>query len=461
MAKNPTSSRAKAEKASKLHPKEFKTMENSLWCNLCKVFVSCEKKFNYESHRKSEKHTKALQNLTPPPGQQLIANYSSDNEESWHYKVTKAFMASNIPLSKMTKEPLNKLFKDIGHPLPSESKCRKTVETISTNLLDEIRQKFVDQKVFLVTDESDIRGQKYVNTLIGLVKDPTKTYLVECKPIQPSPTAQTMVTIIDDVLKSFSIERKNFLMLISDAAAYMVKAGQILKMLYEDCFHITCFAHLLHNCALRVKSFYSDVDNLIAAVKSLTVKNKTRKELFSDIGYPPVPIVTRWGSWLEAACFYAKNLPEVRNIVEAIPDDGIIVAKAKEALKCTTIGQSLMAIVRCYSELGNLVTKTESSKYTISDALADINAIDFGSDPCEIKQYLSNRFASNDMNKIEKMTNPHIAPQQYADLLLCQATSATVERSFSMLNKLLVKDRNFNPNNVHNYILLMYNENIQ
>ena len=92
-----------------------------------------------------------------------------------------------------------------------------------------------------------------------------------------------------------------------DAAKYMVAAGAILKSLYSKLLHVTCVAHLLHNCAMKVKSHFEDVDQLIAKVKSTTVKNKTRQAKFATIGCPPQPVVTRWGSWLNAALCYAKN----------------------------------------------------------------------------------------------------------------------------------------------------------
>ena len=61
-------------------------------------------------------------------------------------------------------------------------------------------------------------------------------------------------------------------------------------------FHVTCVAHLLHNCAMKIKSHFEDVDQLLAKIKAVTIKNKTRQAKFSGIGYPPQPVPTRWGS---------------------------------------------------------------------------------------------------------------------------------------------------------------------
>ena len=61
-------------------------------------------------------------------------------------------------------------------------------------------------------------------------------------------------------------------------------AGITLTSLYAKLFHMTCVAHLLHNCAVKIKSHFEDVDQLIAKVKAATIKNITRQAKFSAIG---------------------------------------------------------------------------------------------------------------------------------------------------------------------------------
>ena len=46
------------------------------------------------------------------------------------------------------------------------------------------------------------------------------------------------------------------------------------------------------------------------------------------------------------------------------------------------------------------------------------------------------------------MSRQEVAPAVYCLLLRCEPTAAAVERSFSMLNKLLARDKNFLPKNV-------------
>ena len=81
--------------------------------------------------------------------------------------------------------------------------------------------------------------------------------------------------------------------------------------------HVTCVAHLLHNCAMRVRAHFKTIDEVIATIKAATIKNKDRNKDFHDAGLPspPDPVITRWATWLRAALYYSENLPAVRTIV--------------------------------------------------------------------------------------------------------------------------------------------------
>ena len=56
----------------------------------------------------------------------------------------------------------------------------------------------------------------------------------------------------------------------------MCSAGKVLKEIYSNLLDVTCLARLMHDWALKVKSFYKEVDDLIAAVKASVVRNKSR-----------------------------------------------------------------------------------------------------------------------------------------------------------------------------------------
>ena len=92
----------------------------------------------------------------------------------------------------------------------------------------------------------------------------------------------------------------------------------------------------------------------------------------------------------------------------------------------------------------------ESAKYTIKEAVQAIQELDFDEDICIINQYIKKkRMQNNDISEIINMEG--ISPAAYFKLQNSQPTSASVERSFSMLKELLAKDRNFKVENVRHY----------
>ena len=139
------------------------------------------------------------------------------------------------------------------------------------------------------------------------------------------------------------------------------------KVLYLRLFHVTCLAHMLHNCAEKVCGAFADVDNLVARVKATTIKNKSRQAQFKHIGSPLEPVVTRWGTWLKATDYFADNVIEVKKIVNEFEGDGIIVKRAKEAVNDAGIAASLLKIKQGYSQLPGIIQKIESLKFSIAE----------------------------------------------------------------------------------------------
>lgn len=104
------------------------------------------------------------------------------------------------------------------------------------------------------------------------------------------------------------------LLFVTDAAPYMKKATKGLKVLFPKMIHISCLAHGMHRVAETIRAEFSEVDQLISNVKKVFIKAPTRiktfQELTENIPLPPQPIITRWGTWIEAAIYYAKYYEE-------------------------------------------------------------------------------------------------------------------------------------------------------
>ena len=127
-------------------------------------------------------------------------------------------------------------------------------------------------------------------------------------------------------------------------------------------------------------------------------------------------------------------------------DSAILVTQTKVSLRKGGLTGQLLKFKDQYKCLFKLIEKMESAKYTIKEPVQAIEELDFGEDPCNINHYIKKRMQNND-----------ILPAVYHMLQNSQPTSASVERSFSMLKKLLAKDRNFKVENVRQYMILHFN----
>ena len=307
MSKAKTTYAYKIQSIVKKFPDEFmKSINNQSYCNLCNCAVSRNKRFLVDSHRNTSKHQKALrrrsQNLIP----QTLQTLSRSSDYNFVEKVTKAFLFADIPLYKLNNTHTKNLIRDIGHRLPSETTSRRTALQLSEDELKRIRNAVCDKQFFFIVDESTLSDTQYLNILMGSETSHV-SYLYDCQPLKCAPNSNIIAQAVDDTVRNLEINSSFFCLLLSDAAKCMIVAGITLKSLYTKLFHVTCVAHLLHNCAVKIKSHFEDMDQLIAKVKTVTTKNKTRQAKFSAIGYPPQPVPTRWGSWLNAALYYAKN----------------------------------------------------------------------------------------------------------------------------------------------------------
>ena len=65
---------------------------------------------------------------------------------------------------------------------------------------------------------------------------------------------------------------------------------------------VNCVVHLQHNCAMRVRAHFKNIDKVKTTIKTATIKNKYRKKDFYDAGLVcPDSVITRWATWLKAA----------------------------------------------------------------------------------------------------------------------------------------------------------------
>ena len=247
-------------------------------------------------------HHKALSSTSQHRQHPLSIPTTSFDWNDYVGKVTFAFLSADILLYKLNNPDLQALFKYVfGQKAPSESTCRKRIDDMGKREVNRVCNILLDKVIFMVIDEANISGCKYVNTLVEDIEQPDTSHLLYCKILDSLPNQQTVIHAVDDAIRTLQTDRENFVLLLTDAARYMTAVGRVVKQTYPRIFHITCVAHGLHDAAQRIRANYEDADKLIAAVITLVVKNKDRRANFSAINSPPQLVVTRWRSWLKAA----------------------------------------------------------------------------------------------------------------------------------------------------------------
>ena len=317
MPKQAKSSIAKLRQTCHEYPDEFSaTPAGDLRCNLCDVLVKCDKKFFAESHQKSKQHQEKLETKSKSQSKQICLHFDQVNFKE---QVVSSFLAADIPLHKLNHPSLKSLFARMGKVLPPETAAWACVTKLASQKEEQIQELLRDKNIFLIVDEAEVAKQKYISVLVGSLDAPNQTLLVNCHPLDSGRNVNSSIILhaVDDILRQLEIKRENFSLFLTDAARYMSSAGKTSKELYPSLMHVTCVAHLLHNCAMRVRTHFKNIDEVIATIKAATIKNKDRKKDFHDAGLPspPDPVITRWATWLRVALCYNENLPVVRTIV--------------------------------------------------------------------------------------------------------------------------------------------------
>ena len=135
-----------------------------------------------------------------------------------------------------------------------------------------------------------------------------------------------------------------------------------------------------------------------------------------------------------------------------------MIKRAKEALRSEYLVKELIEIRENYSVFVDVLENFEHSQYDIDTGFKALSHLDLKSDPINLKYYIDKRLKDNGITELLTLTNDGISPADYMHLKKCPATSIAVERSFSMLGKMLDEDRNFKNDNIYYYFSEYFNK---
>ncbi|KAL4107962.1 hypothetical protein QTP88_018231 [Uroleucon formosanum] len=178
----------------------------------------------------------------------------------------------------------------------------------------------------------------------------------------------------------------------------MKKAGSTIQTLYPNIIHLTCLAHACHNVCEEVRAYYKNVDQLISEMKKTFLKCPKRiavlKEKRPELPNPPRPIITRWGTWINAVKYYCTNFNELKSIIEEFEEESECVRAAKRLFKMPSIQSNLVYIVSNFGFLPDTITKLETRGVLLSKSVDIVNNIQIKLEECngEIAKLILDKF---------------------------------------------------------------------
>lgn len=464
-----------------------------LFCKYCEVRVSATKRFLVTQHLKTAKHEHAV-NQRKRREQSTIQSLLTENtnkKSDFNSDLAEALLFSNIPLYKVNNFKFkNFLEKYTSKNIPDESTLRKNyVDSIYQKTLIKIQAEVFNRKIWVSIDETtDVDGRYVANVIVGVLDSEVtgKVMLVNCEHLEKT-NSTTIAQLFDRTMNLIwpqGVEHNNVLLLVSDAAPYMVKAGSAIQIFYPKMLHVTCLAHALHRVAEQIRSDFPLVDKLISSVKKVFLKCPARIQIFKDeapeLSLPPEPIITRWGTWLTAAIYYCDSYKTIKKIVQKFdPKDALSIKTAQEVMGERTVEANLVFIKSNFSFLSSALTSLEEKGKPLSNSVAIINTVSeklaiAASAPqgqsifTKFKKVLDKNSGYKVLSEISKIldgeTNSFdglpevIETDDIVNFKYAPINSVDVERSFSIYKNILSdRRRSFKFENISKIIVIQCN----
>lgn len=277
------------------------------------------------------------------------------------------------------------------------------------------------------------------------------------------------------------IQYNKVLLFVTDAAPYMIKAGAGLQVLYEKMIHLTCLAHAMHRVAEKVREIYPNVNSIISDVKKIVCKAPYRIQIFretaQEVPLPPEPVITRWGTWLSAAEYYATYFDIIKAFVNKLnKHDALCIQSAQDAFNTKEVRAELLFVLTNFVRLAKVIQKLESQGNSLDESLEHVKLLGVslnkvkGPKGLTIKQKFKSVIDKNPGFHLIKSINDALSGQDILDELkhyslvelnnfkYAPITSCDVERSFSKYKTIFRDNRHmFTFENLKMYVIVNCN----
>ncbi|CAI6372751.1 unnamed protein product [Macrosiphum euphorbiae] len=92
--------------------------------------------------------------------------------------------------------------------------------------------------------------------------------------------------------------------------------------------------------------------------------------MYPNLNLPPEPIITRWGTWLNAVKYYCENFEKIKDVVSTLDSTSAVsIQKAKHLLNIDDIKNNLINISVNFGFLEDTIKQLETRKMTLVQSL--------------------------------------------------------------------------------------------
>lgn len=268
---------------------------------------------------------------------------------------------------------------------------RRKLPSIYESELNNLIQFFDNSKVSIICDETTDSMQRSVFQVI-LIKLDLKvdsspklidTIFLECV------NYQTVARSVLNSLIKMKINFENVISFTTDNATYMIKAfNTVLKPILFNATHITCFAHIIALVGETWRTNLTEVDSLVANLKSIFARGNLRKQRFKDflidngisnpVSYPS-PVVTRWNSWFKAVKYIAEHFDIIKKFIEheVVRDNSAAVKKLDDLFTIDNIKDIVTIVADKCDKFKFVLLKFEEDSLSTCEVFNIVNDLYF------------------------------------------------------------------------------------
>lgn len=126
-----------------------------------------------------------------------------------------------------------------------------------------------------------------------------------------------------------------------------------------------------------VREEYENVDCLVSECKKIFLKAPSRitiyKERCPHLPLPPAPVITRWGTWIEAVIFYADNYVALESAVNELENTAKSVERCKKLFSEPLLLEELRFIKNHFGHIPHTIKLLESQNQRLPESLDIFN----------------------------------------------------------------------------------------